>query len=252
MIAPWLNKYNIFINWLKKGHIIRKFKIKKYLLKNSSAKLQIAPGELPIKKPGWLTADLYTGDIYLNAKRKLPFPDNSFSFIYSEHFLEHIEFRDACKLLAELYRIIKPNGIIRFSLPDLEKIAKIYLSKDKIFLTEFFNLLKKIQPPKSKWLEGRTTLLSSEYMNVSFYGFDHIAMWDSELLTQTLQSIGFDNVRFYECGISENEELDNIERHGEIDSLNNQCVMCVEVRKPKVKSQIKPEIFPTIKYFLNN
>lgn len=256
MNEPWLNKYKILINWLKKSHFVRKYKIKKYLQKHPTSRLQIAPGELPTTKPSWLTADLYTGDIYLNARKKLPFPDNSIDYIFSEHFLEHLHYKEAIKLLAELYRITKTEGIIRISVPDLEKMSKIYLTKDREYLIKFFNLLKRITPKKYfEWAKNRTTLLPAEYININFYTFDHLYAWDSELLRQNLLSLGFKNIKFYKPRQSANKELKNIERHGQMDPLDKELskdTLCIEATKPKKEQKNKVEITPSVLYFLKH
>jgi len=44
-----------------------------------------------------------------------PFQDNSADEIFSEHFLEHV--LDYDKTILEMYRILKPNGILRFRVP---------------------------------------------------------------------------------------------------------------------------------------
>ncbi len=86
MPAPWENKIKVFKHWLFKSHIIRKIKISSYFKRYKVRKIQIAPGELPVKEEGWLTADIYTGDIYLDATKRLPFQDNSIDVIFNEHF----------------------------------------------------------------------------------------------------------------------------------------------------------------------
>jgi len=43
------------------------------------------------------------------------FPDQSVEAIYSYHFVEHVD--DVSKLLAELARIVKPNGRVEFVAP---------------------------------------------------------------------------------------------------------------------------------------
>jgi predicted SAM-dependent methyltransferase len=57
--------------------------------------IQIAPGDLPIQKPDWLRADIYTGDIYIDCTKRLPFPDNSVDLFFFEHFLEHLHYEPA-------------------------------------------------------------------------------------------------------------------------------------------------------------
>lgn len=44
-----------------------------------------------------------------------PFEDDSADEIFSEHFLEHVQ--DYDKTILEMYRILKPDGLLRFRVP---------------------------------------------------------------------------------------------------------------------------------------
>lgn len=57
----------------------------------------------------------------------IPFPDDSFDVVYHSHLLEHFPRRDAAPFLRECYRVLKRRGIIRIVVPDLERIARLYL-----------------------------------------------------------------------------------------------------------------------------
>jgi predicted SAM-dependent methyltransferase len=57
----------------------------------------------------------------------IPFPNEYFNACYSSHLLEHLDCQDAKKLLTDIFRILKPQGIIRVVVPDLESIVRIYL-----------------------------------------------------------------------------------------------------------------------------
>lgn len=46
-----------------------------------------------------------------------PLPDNSVDEIWMEHVLEHFEKEDIYKIFSELYRICKPNAIIKIKVP---------------------------------------------------------------------------------------------------------------------------------------
>jgi predicted SAM-dependent methyltransferase len=48
------------------------------------------------------------------------FADESFDFIYSEHFLEHLFFDEAVALLQECDRLLKPGGVVRVCVPDAD------------------------------------------------------------------------------------------------------------------------------------
>lgn len=51
---------------------------------------------------------------------KLGFPDGAFSFVFSEHFFEHIWPDEAYALFRECFRILRPNGVLRISVPDAD------------------------------------------------------------------------------------------------------------------------------------
>jgi predicted SAM-dependent methyltransferase len=56
----------------------------------------------------------------------IPFPDNSFEVVYHSHVLEHFPKHKAAQFISECYRVLKPGGIIRIAVPDLEQITSNY------------------------------------------------------------------------------------------------------------------------------
>lgn len=54
------------------------------------------------------------------------FKDCSIDFIYASHCLEHFPFSAVPIILKEWYRVLKPKGILRLSVPDFELLLKIY------------------------------------------------------------------------------------------------------------------------------
>jgi predicted SAM-dependent methyltransferase len=56
----------------------------------------------------------------------LPFNENSFDLIYSSHVLEHFHRKETINILKEWVRVLKPDGIMRLSVPSFENIIKIY------------------------------------------------------------------------------------------------------------------------------
>ena len=49
-------------------------------------------------------------------------------FVYHSHLLEHLVLEDGQTLLEECFRVLKPKGILRVVVPDLEGICTAYLS----------------------------------------------------------------------------------------------------------------------------
>lgn len=68
--------------------------------------------------PAVLEHDITTG---------LPFDDRQYDAVYHSHVLEHLDPTDGEKLLDECYRVLKPGGVLRIVVPNLEQIAMLYL-----------------------------------------------------------------------------------------------------------------------------
>lgn len=58
----------------------------------------------------------------------IPYPDNRFSFVYHSHVLEHFGKNEAVEFIKECHRVLRPGGVFRVVVPDLESIAKQYIA----------------------------------------------------------------------------------------------------------------------------
>jgi predicted SAM-dependent methyltransferase len=78
----------------------------------------------------WTNLDFVsTGEqvIAHNLLAGIPFNNDTFEVVYHSHVLEHFLKDDAVSFLNECNRVLKPNGIIRVAIPDLEQIARNYI-----------------------------------------------------------------------------------------------------------------------------
>jgi SAM-dependent methyltransferase len=77
----------------------------------------------------WNNLDLvgHEGVEPFDIRQRLPYPQGSFDVVYSSHVLEHLTPDDGAQFLGEKYRVLKPGGICRIAVPDLEKICRAYL-----------------------------------------------------------------------------------------------------------------------------
>ena len=67
------------------------------------------------------------GIICHDLRDPLPFQSHHFDGAYSSHVLEHFTPTQAHALLRELNRVLRPGGIVRIVVPDLEEICREYL-----------------------------------------------------------------------------------------------------------------------------
>jgi len=87
----------------------------------------------PITPYGWVNSDIYPFpgvDVVADVLKGLPFPDDHFEIIVSIHVLPEISYSNLDATLKELLRVLKPGGILRLSLPDMDKAIQAYLDKD--------------------------------------------------------------------------------------------------------------------------
>jgi len=56
----------------------------------------------------------------------LPFPDASFDVVYHSHVLEHFSQPDGLRFLGQLPKVLRPGGLLRVVVPDLERIVELY------------------------------------------------------------------------------------------------------------------------------
>lgn len=60
----------------------------------------------------------------------LPEPSDSLDYAVSMHALQDLPYADLGKGLRELWRVLKPRGVLRLGLPDLDRAIRAYLRKD--------------------------------------------------------------------------------------------------------------------------
>jgi SAM-dependent methyltransferase len=87
----------------------------------------------PITPYGWVNADIeaFPGvDIVADIRNGLPLADDSFDYIVSIHVLPEIPYGDLDRTLTELKRVLKPGGVLRLALPNMDFAIQAYLAKD--------------------------------------------------------------------------------------------------------------------------
>ena len=165
-------------------HLIsNSFLLKRQLIK--SKKLHFGSG--PDIKLGFINIDFNNrADIFLDARNRLNIKSSTIKYIYSSHFVEHLEHDELVAHLSECYRVLEPGGCLRIGVPDFPKVFKNYCNGDK------------------EWLEARRKMLSEklrmppelicamDFINNSVHenGEHHICL-DMEKISNLLVFSGF-------------------------------------------------------------
>lgn len=93
--------------------------------------LNLACGDYFVDSTEWVNIDWAPKSNKVkqaNLLLKLPFPNETFDFVYCSHFIEHISVENLLNFINECNRVLKTDGRIRLVLPDLENIAREYIS----------------------------------------------------------------------------------------------------------------------------
>ncbi|GFK94871.1 hypothetical protein NNJEOMEG_02719 [Fundidesulfovibrio magnetotacticus] len=95
-------------------------------------------GGLSWGRPGWDVLDGQAG-VYREPWQhhgkvwNTRLPSGVYDVVYTSHTLEHVPHFKIEQSMAEINRIMRPGGLLRISVPDLEKAARAYLEKDKSY-----------------------------------------------------------------------------------------------------------------------
>jgi len=80
--------------------------------------------------PEWVNLDLNPASPSVqrwDLRNGLQFANDSFDLVYHSHVLEHFPKKLAGLILRECLRVLRPEGVIRVVVPDLEEMAREYL-----------------------------------------------------------------------------------------------------------------------------
>lgn len=83
----------------------------------------------------WVNLDLSHADSQVlqhDLVTGLPFEDDHFDAVYHSHVLEHLAPDEGAAMVQECFRVLKPGGVLRIVVPDLEQIARLYLQQHEL------------------------------------------------------------------------------------------------------------------------
>jgi hypothetical protein len=144
---------------------------------------------------------------YGDITKGLPVAPASCQAIYSSHVLEHLSLEDLRSALRHTYEHLKPGGVFRFVLPDLELLAREYLASSS-------------EQPSVQFMES--SLLGYSTRPRGLRGFlrewlgnsRHLWMWDFASLSAELRRVGFTSIRRAVMGDADDLRFSAVEEAG--------------------------------------
>lgn len=186
---------------------------------------------------GWLNTDLHPvdGAVFMNAAIPFPYDDNTFDFVYSEHLLEHLPYAAGKNMLKECYRVLKPEGVLRLSVPSLDFLIRLYNNPNDALSQQYVEWSLKHYAPEmyDDFLSDAGGLPVSMVINNFMHFWGHQQIYDEQTLERVLHNVGFLNVEKCRIGKSDYAFLNDLEHHGEVIPMwaNEMETMVVEAKK---------------------
>jgi predicted SAM-dependent methyltransferase len=151
----------------------------------AASRLHLGSGRKRV--PGWLNVDVMGSEHDIDlACGRLPWPDASFSAVVCQHVIEHLELEDELlPLLREVHRVLRPDGELWLSCPDLEKVCRAYVEDRAAGLAAD----RRQRMPLQAMPPG---IPSQHFVNWLFHQRgEHKNLFDFDLLAWALAQAGF-------------------------------------------------------------
>jgi predicted SAM-dependent methyltransferase len=150
----------------------------------------------------WINCDIKEGpgiDISCDIRDGLPLEDESIDYAVSIHAFPELPYPDVEPAMAELRRVLKPEGVLRLALPDMAKAIDAYREGDAGYFL--------IPDDEVRSLGGKMIV------QLTWYGYSK-SMYTFDFAEELLYRAGFRRV--VRCGYRETAS-----EHPEITALDN-------------------------------
>jgi len=165
---------------------------------------------VPVIKPLLLRRgfpDYPTNIEYGDVVRGLPFQSRSVGAVYCSHVLEHLALEEFRITLRNVFDYLRPAGVFRFVVPDLEYLAKEYLASTAADAALHF--MQESHLGERHIMRGVRSL-----PRLLFGRSKQFWMWDYKSISQELAQAGYIKVRRAQFGDSADLHFADVENIG--------------------------------------
>jgi predicted SAM-dependent methyltransferase len=194
----------------KFGQVDRKI-AENYYATTKTRKLHIGCGENFLD--GWLNSDYfpYLSNIFhLDATERFALADSTIDFIFSEHMIEHISYSHGSMMLVECYRVLRNNGKIRISTPDLPFLINLYQEQKTELQKEYIEWATAMFIPTAPC--PNDTFVINNFVR----DWGHLFIYDEKTLRLSLEMAGFSDIQRCELNKSTSAAFQDLENEKRI------------------------------------
>jgi len=152
----------------------------------------------------------------------VPGEDDTIELIYHCHFLEHLAYPEARRLLRQAYARLKPGGMMRILVPDLELWIQNYHDNNAAFFDAY----------RRQSLDNNCDVYKTKaavFMGM-LHGHGHRWGYDYETLHWLLQRVGFGEIRrllYQESAFA--QIIKEMEPYSPLRGMESLCVECTKL-----------------------
>jgi predicted SAM-dependent methyltransferase len=150
---------------------------------------------------------IYTYNVF-----NLPYEDKTVDEIIADGFIEHLSFSEEKLIFEEIKRVLKPGGKLSFSVPNFEKVIKLWLEAEDNW-QDFYRLDEEAitqkhwfgtytYEPKNRWGYLTAMIYGSQHGEGQF----HQNCYTAPKIRAMLTKLGFSNINVTEFQWKENRD----------------------------------------------
>ena len=200
---------------------------KAYVASHPVRKLQLGSGLKLLD--GWLNTDcslVFKSPCFLDVTRPFPIEDGQFDYIFTEHLIEHLTFKQGQNLLQESFRGLKPGGKIRVACPDLQIVVGLYGAPQTKEREAY------IKHAVDTSLADIGIYNECFVINNSVRNWGHKFLYDEQTLKLAFERAGFTDVVHCRAGESTDPHFQKLESCGPGHESKTYETIVMEGRKP--------------------
>jgi predicted SAM-dependent methyltransferase len=130
-------------------------------------------------------------DAWIDARFPLRFAEDTWRGIYAHHIVEHLSYPDARQLFRECRRTLRPGGVFRMVVPDLQVFISHYMNPNPAERSRIFSLLPDYH---MEAIDVGTPLEMVDHMFRDTKFNRHLSAWDWETAERRLNEAGFSRI----------------------------------------------------------